>query len=118
MTAETPAQADEPVTRIVQVPLCDPCIDGQGQECHTPGCAFFLFAPPERSIRDFTTIAAAPAQPAPELDVAMRETRELREQVGQLAYELKVSAAKLHPSAQSAVQEAVAARLDAILGRR
>jgi hypothetical protein len=24
--------------------LCDACIDGQGKECHTPGCAMFLHA--------------------------------------------------------------------------
>lgn len=24
--------------------LCDPCVDGKGSECHTPGCALFLHA--------------------------------------------------------------------------
>lgn len=24
------------------VPVCEPCIAGEGSECHSPGCAFFL----------------------------------------------------------------------------
>jgi hypothetical protein len=28
--------------QTVVVSICDACIDGEGQECHTPGCALFL----------------------------------------------------------------------------
>ena len=33
--------ADIPVRRVI-INLCQACIDGVGQECHTPGCALFL----------------------------------------------------------------------------
>jgi len=26
----------------IKIWVCSPCIDGEGQECHTPGCALFL----------------------------------------------------------------------------
>lgn len=28
--------------KIVEIRLCEACLDGVGQECHTPGCALFL----------------------------------------------------------------------------
>lgn len=31
-----------PAMRYVKVRICQMCIDGKGQECHTPGCALFL----------------------------------------------------------------------------
>jgi hypothetical protein len=41
------------------------CLDGNGEECHTPGCSLWLNRPPERSIRDHpgVTITAAPDAP-------------------------------------------------------
>lgn len=28
--------------RQIVVWVCQPCLDGEGSECHTPGCALFL----------------------------------------------------------------------------
>lgn len=33
---------DYPKVSEYLIRLCDACIDGEGQECHTPGCAMFL----------------------------------------------------------------------------
>jgi len=57
------ARESEIPVRLVQLWLCDPCIDGNGQECHTPGCSLWLNRPPSRAIRDgvgVTILAAAP----------------------------------------------------------
>ena len=35
-------EAAYPEVRCVVVRLCVACIKGEGQECHTPGCALFL----------------------------------------------------------------------------
>jgi hypothetical protein len=37
------AVCTEPVVRRYTVDICDPCRDLDGQECHTPGCIFFLW---------------------------------------------------------------------------
>lgn len=34
--------AQEPAVNQYLINLCDACVDGLGQECHTPGCAMFL----------------------------------------------------------------------------
>jgi hypothetical protein len=34
--------AEEPIIRRVIVNICEPCIRGEGQECHTPGCILCL----------------------------------------------------------------------------
>ena len=26
----------------IQITICEACLDGIGEECHTPGCALFL----------------------------------------------------------------------------
>lgn len=26
----------------IKIIICEACLDGKGQECHTPGCALFL----------------------------------------------------------------------------
>lgn len=36
---------------LVAAYICSACLDGEGDECHTPGCAFWMQAPPSR---DFT----------------------------------------------------------------
>jgi hypothetical protein len=28
----------------INILICEACLDGKGQECHTPGCALFLHA--------------------------------------------------------------------------
>jgi hypothetical protein len=35
---------DEAVGEFLYFPLCTPCVDGIGEECHTPGCAAFMHA--------------------------------------------------------------------------
>ena len=34
--------SQQPKLRHVKIWLCQPCIDGEGEECHTPGCVLFL----------------------------------------------------------------------------
>jgi hypothetical protein len=26
----------------IMLDICEPCLEGQGEECHTPGCALYL----------------------------------------------------------------------------
>lgn len=76
MTAPKPERAPgievthepEIPVRLVQLWLCDPCIDGVGEECHTPGCSLWLNRPPDRSIRGGVgvTIIDAAQEPAPD----------------------------------------------------
>lgn len=35
-------EAAEPVVHNIRIAICQPCLDGIGQECHTPGCALYL----------------------------------------------------------------------------
>jgi hypothetical protein len=28
--------------KYIKIRICEACLDGIGQECHTPGCALFL----------------------------------------------------------------------------
>jgi hypothetical protein len=35
-----------PPVRRVEMYLCDPCLDGEGGECHVPGCSFWMSAAP------------------------------------------------------------------------
>ena len=37
---------------VVTLHLCEACIYGQGGECHTPGCAFWMSSAPDLSIRE------------------------------------------------------------------
>jgi hypothetical protein len=53
MTTPTPAASpnteEQPIRmpiRMIQLHMCDACIRGEGQECHTPGCALFLHNSP------------------------------------------------------------------------
>jgi hypothetical protein len=41
-----------PPVRLVQLSLCDPCLDGAGGECHTPGCSLWMHRALEQPIRD------------------------------------------------------------------
>lgn len=62
---------DDPPLRHVAIWLCVPCINGEGSECHSPGCALFLHRvdlPIHEEI--LTDIPAPPtAQPPPVLDL-------------------------------------------------
>lgn len=28
--------------KLIQIRICEPCLKGEGQECHTAGCALWL----------------------------------------------------------------------------
>ncbi len=42
----------EPTLHKVVLTLCSACIDGEGGQCHVPGCALIRSAAPDISIRD------------------------------------------------------------------
>lgn len=76
--------------RLVRLWLCDLCLDGEGDECHTPGCSLWIHDVPKPAIRNSQGVtilgnatepfaAAAAAQPAPDpltLHVAHAEFHE------------------------------------------
>jgi len=35
-------QPDGVAVHRVAIQICQPCLDGEGHECHTPGCALWL----------------------------------------------------------------------------
>lgn len=41
---------DPPLERVILM-LCEPCLDGMGGECHSPGCALWMSAAPDIPIR-------------------------------------------------------------------
>lgn len=41
---------DQPALFTTEARVCGPCLDGIGQECHTPGCAFYLCATPRTDL--------------------------------------------------------------------
>jgi NTP pyrophosphatase (non-canonical NTP hydrolase) len=43
----------------VVVSLCDRCLDGEGGECHTPGCALWMNRAPDVAIRSKVELAAS-----------------------------------------------------------
>jgi len=40
--SEDTPQETEPQTHLIQIRVCQPCLDGIGSECHTAGCALWL----------------------------------------------------------------------------
>ena len=38
--------------KLVKIWLCESCLRGEGQECHTPGCALFLHNSPGHPIME------------------------------------------------------------------
>ena len=32
----------KPDLKLIKIWICEACLRGEGEECHTPGCAFFL----------------------------------------------------------------------------
>lgn len=47
------ADPSEPVLQFVTgtVPICSACLDGEGGECHTPGCILWISRAPDIAIR-------------------------------------------------------------------
>lgn len=41
----------EPELRRISLWLCDLCLDGEGGECHVPGCSLYLNRAPDLNIR-------------------------------------------------------------------
>ena len=56
------SEPETPV-RLVQIWLCDLCLNGAGGECHTPGCALWINRAPDLPLRNspFVTILDAPS---------------------------------------------------------
>lgn len=52
-TSQGPLTTPEPEipVRLVQLWLCDPCLDGVGDECHTPGCSLWIHDVPKPALR-------------------------------------------------------------------
>lgn len=65
MTAQTPERDSEPEipVRLVQLWLCDPCLDGKGGECHTPGCSLWMRAAPDLPVREQPGVTVRDAAP-------------------------------------------------------
>jgi hypothetical protein len=42
MTQQSSPETIDPALKRVQMLICTACLDGIGEECHTPGCAMFL----------------------------------------------------------------------------
>lgn len=40
--ATQPEPALDPALRNINITICQSCLDGKGEECHTPGCALYL----------------------------------------------------------------------------
>jgi hypothetical protein len=55
VTTPTP----EPTPDLVLVPICDPCIRGEGKECHTPDCGFWMCAVPPDGANDVLLVDLA-----------------------------------------------------------
>lgn len=65
LSSPAPAPEEVPV-RLVRLWLCDPCLDGAGGECHTPGCAMWINRAPDIPLRDSPMVTIL-ADPAPEV---------------------------------------------------
>jgi hypothetical protein len=64
MTAVTPNRE-----ALTYLPICAPCVRGEGSECHTPGCALFLRDVPADGLiaefaLDIDTLAVTPSREA------------------------------------------------------
>ena len=51
------------LNRVMGIYLCDPCLDGAGGICHTPGCAMWMKTAPDIPIRDYVIDAGGTIQP-------------------------------------------------------
>lgn len=43
--------SEVPLRHVTNILICDSCLDGEGVECHTPGCTFWLCTAPDLDIR-------------------------------------------------------------------
>jgi hypothetical protein len=49
----TTIQIDHESLNTVTLRICDDCMDGEGGECHMPGCAFWMNRAPDVSLWGF-----------------------------------------------------------------
>jgi hypothetical protein len=67
MTRSSPVTT-EPTLKRVQMLLCTSCLDGIGEECHTPGCAMYLHRVdlpfPKDTYTEVADAAATTSEPA------------------------------------------------------
>lgn len=54
------------------MPICRPCIAGEGPECHTPGCGLFMRDVPEEGLIEAFAVGYCPSE-APGQVVALSE---------------------------------------------
>lgn len=61
---------DEPQLHRLSLQVCDLCLDGEGGECHVPGCAFWMHAAPMdvlldvlRNAKPLQSVTAGRARP-------------------------------------------------------
>jgi len=40
------------LNKVTWLPLCDPCLEGEGGKCHTPGCVFWGGYRPGKPLRE------------------------------------------------------------------
>lgn len=40
--AKSQTAADPIILKQIVIWICEPCLNGEGKECHTPGCALWL----------------------------------------------------------------------------
>ena len=76
---ETPASIEvthepEIPVRLVQLWLCDLCLDGEGGQCHTPGCALWINRAPDLPLRDGPTVKILPEPPIYGVQVTVLDT--------------------------------------------
>lgn len=118
MSAETPGQAPgievthdpEIPVRFVQLWLCDLCLDGDGEQCHTPGCSLWLNRPPDMPIRNGAAVTVLDAAPAPRADGTPGRARPTREALETLILGWGEKAGQPDRDQPSAIAYTIAAR--------
>lgn len=49
-------ECDDDGVQDIAVPVCRRCREGAPGECHTPGCAFWMHAAPNRDLRELLSV--------------------------------------------------------------
>jgi hypothetical protein len=68
------AAGPEIPVHLVQLWLCALCLDGEGGECHTPGCALWINRAPDLPLRDSPFVKILPEPPANGVQVTVLDT--------------------------------------------
>lgn len=67
------------IKRVI-IDLCDGCLNGDGEECHTPGCALFLHSSPGHSIAPELYCVLPDAEGEAIRDVIAERRRQIEEE--------------------------------------